>query len=86
MIPRTVKAGDVVIRQGESGDKFYVIDHGTFCVYKLDAAGIVSTSDPLDFDPTFGSRLLTLENEGTFGELALMWVKTSEERHLCSAF
>lgn len=55
-----VSAGDVVIRQGDDGDNFYVVERGKFQIY-------VTQDD--------GSRQVRgeYENNGSFGELALMY-------------
>lgn len=55
-----VSAGDVVIRQGDDGDNFYVVERGKFQIY-------VTQDD--------GSRQIRgeYENNGSFGELALMY-------------
>ncbi|XP_050440577.1 cAMP-dependent protein kinase type II regulatory subunit [Adelges cooleyi] len=60
MFDRQVRTGDVIIKQGDDGDNFYVIDRGTFEAY-------VNESD--------GSERLvhTYENKGSFGELALLY-------------
>jgi CRP-like cAMP-binding protein len=36
MEAESVRAGDVVIRQGDEGDKFYVVDDGTYSVSVTD--------------------------------------------------
>lgn len=61
-----VKAGDVVIRQGDDGDNFYVVENGKFQIYVAQA------------DPATGQELNKqirgeYENNGSFGELALMY-------------
>lgn len=33
MFERPVKAGDIVIQQGDEGDNFYVVDQGTFDIF-----------------------------------------------------
>ncbi|ETW05168.1 hypothetical protein H310_04170 [Aphanomyces invadans] len=58
MEERKVQAGDTIIKQGDEGDYFYVIDNGEFDVYKSSTPGV----------PVFH-----YSNEGTFGELALMY-------------
>lgn len=51
--------GETIIRQGEDGDNFYVIDNGSFDIYAL-----VNGEE---------KRVHTFENAGSFGELALMY-------------
>lgn len=55
-----VSAGDVVIRQGDDGDNFYVVERGKFQIY-------VTLDD--------GTRQVRgeYEDNGSFGELALMY-------------
>jgi len=61
MFERIVDSGDYVIRQGDDGDNFYVIDRGTFHIY---VASDTETS------PRLVGRY---EGSGSFGELALMY-------------
>ena len=58
-----VSAGDVIIKQGDAGDKFYIVDSGTYDVGVRNEDGVVMT-------------VLTYENPGSaFGELSLMYGK-----------
>lgn len=59
MSEKRVADGDIVIRQGEAGDYFYVIESGTYDVLKL-----------IDGDD---KKVFAYDNEGSFGELALMY-------------
>lgn len=61
MIPKKVEAGDIVIKQYDDGDYFYVIEHGLFDVFIAE--------DP-NSEPNY---IFTYENTGSFGELALMY-------------
>uniref|UniRef100_A0A7S2QVC4 cGMP-dependent protein kinase n=1 Tax=Triparma pacifica TaxID=91992 RepID=A0A7S2QVC4_9STRA len=59
----SVSSGDVIIKQGDAGDKFYIVDSGTFDVGVRNDEGVVQT-------------VLTYENPGSaFGELSLMYGK-----------
>ncbi|RHY79120.1 hypothetical protein DYB26_004606 [Aphanomyces astaci] len=60
MEERNVRAGDTIIKQGDEGDYFYVIDSGEFDVF-------TRQNDP----PTV--PVFHYTNGGTFGELALMY-------------
>ncbi|ETV78439.1 hypothetical protein, variant [Aphanomyces astaci] len=60
MEERKVRAGDTIIKQGDEGDYFYVIDSGEFDVF-------TRQNDP----PTV--PVFHYTNGGTFGELALMY-------------
>jgi len=64
-----VKAGDVIIRQGDPGDWFYVVDEGVFVV----------TQKQGDPGKEKEVHIFTYKNEGgvhhCFGELALMYSK-----------
>jgi MFS family permease len=42
----SVAAGDVVIRAGESGDRFYIVEDGEF---QIEAGGVVSTARETDY-------------------------------------
>eukprot|EP00741_Cyanophora_paradoxa_P007232 tig00001094_g6996.t1 len=59
MFEAAKKAGEVVIKQGDEGDNFYLVDSGTFDVY-------VKKEDK-------DALVLTLQDGGSFGELALMY-------------
>jgi CRP-like cAMP-binding protein len=34
--PRSVAPGEVVVKEGDEGDSFYIIEEGTFCCYQND--------------------------------------------------
>eukprot|EP00736_Rhodelphis_marinus_P000174 Rmarinus@m.19539 len=55
MFPVDVQSGDVVIKQGDKGDNFYVVESGSFEVL------------------VDGNQVLTYDNKGSFGDLALMY-------------
>lgn len=61
MFEKKVDAGEYLINQGEDGDYFYVIENGVY-------SAIIDTEE--------GPKtkvVLTYENEGSFGELALLY-------------
>ncbi|XP_035715821.1 cAMP-dependent protein kinase type II regulatory subunit isoform X2 [Folsomia candida] len=61
MFERRVQAGDFVIKQGDDGDNFYVIESGKYKVYvKMDG----------EAEPKLVGGY---DNAGSFGELALMY-------------
>jgi len=64
---RKVRAGEYVIRQGDHGDFFYIIDSGKFAVFVRSEA-IPRASDGLD-----GEEKKVFDGRGCFGELALMY-------------
>ncbi|XP_014252563.1 cAMP-dependent protein kinase type II regulatory subunit-like [Cimex lectularius] len=60
MFEKKVEAGDQVIKQGEDGDYFYIIDHGIFEASIKDKLG--------------NKKIIkTYNNSGSFGELALLY-------------
>ncbi|XP_035211559.1 cAMP-dependent protein kinase type II regulatory subunit-like [Stegodyphus dumicola] len=59
MMPRSVNKGEVIIRQGDDGDFFYVVDKGCYDAY-------------IKNDKGADVRIQTYENSGSFGELALL--------------
>lgn len=60
MFERKVKPGDIVIKQGDDGDNFYVIDCGVYHIY-------------VDTDQEKNKLVGKYDNVGSFGELALMY-------------
>ncbi|GBL88941.1 cAMP-dependent protein kinase type II regulatory subunit [Araneus ventricosus] len=60
MFERKVKPGDIVIKQGDDGDNFYVIDSGVYHIY-------------VDTDQEKKKLVGKYDNAGSFGELALMY-------------
>ncbi|XP_035226536.1 cAMP-dependent protein kinase type II regulatory subunit-like, partial [Stegodyphus dumicola] len=60
MFERKVKPGDIVIKQGDDGDNFYVIDSGVYHIY-------------VDTDQEKNKLVGKYDNAGSFGELALMY-------------
>ncbi|XP_022920764.1 cAMP-dependent protein kinase type II regulatory subunit [Onthophagus taurus] len=60
MFERKVEEGELVIKQGDDGDNFYVIQQGTFHVF---------VQEP-EKQPV---KICTYEDEGSFGELALLY-------------
>lgn len=60
LAPVEVRAGDVVIRQGEPADRFYLIETGTYAVDQADPAGGAPR------------RLRVMGPDEVFGELGLM--------------
>ncbi|KAK9305976.1 hypothetical protein QLX08_003209 [Tetragonisca angustula] len=61
MFEKSVQSGDFIIRQGDDGDNFYVIERGKFEVYVKDQ------------DSGVESMIHTYDNRGAFGELALLY-------------
>ncbi|CAF1092715.1 unnamed protein product [Didymodactylos carnosus] len=61
MYEKDVKQGEVIIKQGDDGDNFYVIDEGIFDIY---------VSKQPDQTPV---KVGEYGNKGSFGELALMY-------------
>ncbi|OAD60651.1 cAMP-dependent protein kinase type II regulatory subunit [Eufriesea mexicana] len=60
MFEKIVQPEEFIIRQGDDGDNFYVIERGKFEVYVKDQAGVES-------------MIHTYNNRGAFGELALLY-------------
>ncbi|XP_076228852.1 cAMP-dependent protein kinase type II regulatory subunit isoform X2 [Nomia melanderi] len=61
MFEKTVQPGEYIIRQGDDGDNFYVIERGKFEVYvKNQQTGLES-------------MIHVYDNRGAFGELALLY-------------
>jgi cAMP-dependent protein kinase regulator len=62
VLPMTKKAGDVIIKQGDDGDNFYLVEQGTLTCTKL--------INPDDKEETFLKEYVPGES---FGELALLY-------------
>lgn len=60
MFEKRVEVGDCVIKQGDDGDNFYVIESGCFDIYV--------SSDGME-----PRKVGSYDNSGSFGELALMY-------------
>lgn len=60
MFEKIVTSGDYIIRQGDDGDNFYVIESGIYHAFVSDGS-----SEP--------KKVHTYENCGSFGELALLY-------------
>lgn len=80
---REVKVGkdEVVIRQGDVGDYFYIVEEGLLHIFKrpeplpdgwLTGRGSFAQAGS-GFHPTFGKRVQVCEKGSSFGELALMY-------------
>ncbi|XP_026477143.1 cAMP-dependent protein kinase type II regulatory subunit-like [Ctenocephalides felis] len=61
MFEKRVHSGDYIIKQGDDGDNFYVVETGTFKAYVTNIPG----EEP--------KLIHTYENSGSFGELALLY-------------
>lgn len=59
MVEKSVEPQEIVIKQGDEGNYFYVIDFGVFEAFVIENGNEVITN--------------VYENEGSFGELALMY-------------
>lgn len=60
MEEKKINSGDLVIKQGDNGDYFYVIDSGVFEAWKS-----------MNNEPE--KKVFEYNNQGSFGELALMY-------------
>jgi len=67
MTTRDVRAGDVVIKQGDPGDNFYVVDQGEFDVY------VKHAPDESGLGQLVHTYASTSATRPSFGELALMY-------------
>ena len=74
MFKKECKPGDVVIKQGDDGDNFYIIESGTADVY---VSGIDAITPPdTEGEQTHadhGGRVQVVSVSDSFGELALMY-------------
>jgi len=63
LVPITARAGEIVIRQGDPADRFYVIQAGTF---------EVTRREPGEPDDQAPARLRTMTTGEVFGEIGLL--------------
>ncbi|KAF8486681.1 cyclic nucleotide-binding-like protein [Gautieria morchelliformis] len=77
-----VPAGHVVIRQGDDGNYFYIVEEGLLYCYIRDdkeslppvPEGVVAENfTPADYDARFGRKVTVCKENDSFGELALMY-------------
>ena len=77
-----VAAGHVVIRQGDDGKYFYIVEEGLlYCYIRDDQEPLAPVPEgteaeaftPIDVDPRFGKKVAVCKPSDSFGELALMY-------------
>lgn len=77
MFERKCTKNEIIIREGDIGDYFYVISNGIFDIYVKDKSSFepVQESEHLKTDGNriYGKRVSEYRNEGFFGELALLY-------------
>jgi CRP-like cAMP-binding protein len=69
--PRPLKSGEVVIRQGEPGNDYYVIKDGRLAVARKDAQGKVQVLSELKRGAVFGEEALLLDTPRNASIIAL---------------
>ena len=69
--PRPVKAGEVVIKQGDPGDYYYVVKEGRLAVSQKDAQGKVRLLTELNRGSVFGEDALLLDEPRNASIVAL---------------
>ena len=67
MFPRDIKQGERVIKQGESGDNFWIVESGKFDIFVNRNKAAISENDAV------GDKVASCESGACFGELALMY-------------
>lgn len=73
MFERRVTPGELVIRQGDDGDNFYVIESGVYDVYVTPKDSSAPPAPAAAPGAPQGQRVMQLDGKGSFGELALMY-------------
>jgi CRP-like cAMP-binding protein len=76
---RAVRAGEIVVKEGEKGDKFFLISSGRFGVFKSSASkGMARSLPPAHesairrFEDELGGHIAFLQRLDYFGEMALI--------------
>ena len=64
MFPREVIPGETIIKQGDNGDAFWIVETGKFHIF-------VNRSKP--YDGQLGDKVTSCDSGACFGELALMY-------------
>ncbi|GAX81252.1 hypothetical protein CEUSTIGMA_g8684.t1 [Chlamydomonas eustigma] len=74
---RVMRMGEIVIRQGELGDTFYVVESGTYDVYVQHPSSMASGGSHVPmFEPELVHTYITQPGQvASFGELALLYSK-----------
>ena len=67
MFPRDAAVNEKVIRQGENGDAFWIVESGHFDIF------VNRTKAPQKYSDPLGDKVASCEAGACFGELALMY-------------
>ena len=70
MFARKCKNDELIIREGDEGEYFYVIMNGVFDVYKKKSS---TNEDKNDDSNDYGVKVTHYKDKGYFGELALLY-------------
>jgi cAMP-dependent protein kinase regulator len=70
MFQRKCKHNEVLIREGDDGNYFYVIEKGNYHIFKKTDS---KTFDPSTKANVYGKKIGEYKNSGFFGELALLY-------------
>lgn len=74
MFERRCNAGDVIIKEGDDGNYFYVIDKGMYEIFKkAHSRNNNHTKNSNDETEQFGNKVGEYKDIGYFGELALLY-------------
>jgi len=78
MEAKSVKEGEAVVTQGEASRCFYVVESGSFSIYKYD-----QEADPAPQRP--GDKVWDVSEKDSFGETALMYAERSDVSVIATA-
>jgi cAMP-dependent protein kinase regulator len=77
MFERTCGPDEVIIKEGDNGNYFYIIVKGVFDIYIKNASKSAALSESIDKNDDefkqFGQKVTEYKDKGFFGELALLY-------------
>ncbi|KAF4679233.1 hypothetical protein FOZ63_014465, partial [Perkinsus olseni] len=73
MYPGSFSPGDTIIKQGDEGDAFWIVESGQYEIFVYRPAEGTAEKPTPDGSPPLGDKVLSCTKGACFGELALMY-------------